>query len=323
MKKHIKTKTKKMIYKNKHGTKETCEITKYNEQGILIYTKTNNCITEMTYNTHGDICQKKNRFSDGSEYVKKYIYDELNRLVKTANTDGINTDYEYFEDTDKLLTVKGNDGYYEIYHYDEAGNEIYKNIEGNVVQKIYDKNNQVIYSKDDLYSYLYEYNDSGKIVVKKIYDEKWKLISHYESIYNERNEIVKVIDVTNGINIIHGYDSNGNHVYTETETMKTMTVFNEQNNILSTEYRMKICDKWVSDISQFEYDASGTHVLKSKTLGGEESRYVYDENFNVVEEYLQDKLIIEQRFDGYNNCIYKKNYENNTETYISYEYYET
>ena len=206
--------------------------------------------------------------------IEHFIYDRANRCTQYINHDG-NSDFYYFNENHKTTQIKKSDGTYIENTYDNLGNLICVNENGNVIRYSYDEKGNKISS---LYS-----NGSGG---------NWT--------YDSFNLITSFTDC-DGIHYEYKRDNKGNL----TEYLRGgKTVFTQEfdsaGNIVK---RTDFGDKKI--ITEYQYDKYGN--ITEKKISDSITKYDYDSKNRIVREILNGKVLCEYKYKNHLTECYNCN----------------
>jgi len=189
----------------------------------------------------------------GGSAMARHGYDYKGRLVGIINNN--KTIYKY-DENDRIIEEKNNEGYKKIYRYDDKGNLIYDGDNRGYYHIYgYDKNNNLIFYNDNYNNYYRnEYNDNNELIYREQHDGKWK---RYEK--DENKDVII-------------YEGNKNeewhtkYVYDEKEWSRTSKFY---------KYKEKKDGSWI----KFEHDEKG------KIISEEMSKDYSKDSFDEMNDY--------------------------------------
>ncbi|MCF8219303.1 MAG: hypothetical protein K9J21_10025 [Bacteroidales bacterium] len=161
------------------------------------------------------------------------------------------------------------------YKYDNSGNR-YKSI------KI---------SSGDTATYLKDFNDSGKVLVRRKFKNNTLInISRYEYEYEDgRQTLVRSIDSAGNLNYLNKrkYDTAGNEIewiyFNGTDTSITRKKYNEENKLIRTVHK-----NYSGEVSETEYFYENDTIVLQKTRNHDGSvnsrKYKYDDKRRLIKE---------------------------------------
>ena len=250
---------------------------------------------------------------DGNGNTTNYSYDKLGRVLKIEYP-GNKTDYIGYDDEEKNVTVKHEDGnVYEKYFYDDLHNlvkqELYDYSSGTAVVSErsleYDSNNNVVKMTDaNGNTTSYKYDQLNRLVKQTNPDRTTKTTEYYDNFaqrtfYDENKNITteklsydglvesQTKQNTNGMQSIkYSYDANGRAVETidqlDQVTKTAYSVFGEAEKVTKPEVLVYEggTEKTVVPVETVEYNDMGLATVKKSG---------YEGNFH-VEETVYDSL---------------------------------
>lgn len=254
---------------NKSGDRFLKTIYRYDNLDLLfMVVDSDGYKEEYNYDRNGNLIEK----SDSRGYFEIFKYDENNHMTYSNNSNDEEFWYKYDE--------RGNETYFKnkyglerftTYEYDDLGNIIFINTEGNSVWRKYDPNGHLIYVKresDQHFSeYIAEYDDNKLMYVKDGAREIW-----YEY---EDDKLVFSKD-SDGNDARYEYDKNGNNIFSKDFYGSIeVQLFDEFNNKIF--YRD-------DDISYWKKFDKNKNEIYSYDECGREIYRTYNENNDVIVE---------------------------------------
>ncbi len=275
-----------------------------------------------------------------NEYIgTKYIYDQLNRLERVIDPEGMGTVYTY-DTVDNVLTKTVGDSK-TSYQYDSL-NRVKKavfsgdaTIPANVVNYEYDAIGQLKQTDNSMgITDTYDYDENGnltvhtktkglqKIIISIVYDEIGNKLTEKDANgtvttygYDELNRLkVSSVDVSGVTHTTaYGYDANDNQTIVTDWRGNTITrVYDDSNRLIEkidaygkTEQKLEYYD---NDIQHYSYDA-----LNNKT------EFTYDRDKRLLSTKDPEEHIVSQEYDEDDNIISKTDGAGNT-LYYTYDY---
>lgn len=313
----------------------------YNALGkILTIKEPGNKITEYIYDEKGRVKTKKMYKEGTNAYTyTKYTYDSSDNVINqiegkvVSGVDNVSSDTTYVYDqmnrlTDKYGRIDGTRRDHINYSYDNNGNKI----------KVLEYEDE---AEDNYILYSYDYDFRGKVktedgVYKKldeqgVYTDEGHYLKKYERDY--AGNLVKE-EVFNGSSFditTYEYDYRNNLIkktepYTNGGAVKTTSYkYDKKGNLLS----QSITRKGVESTLSYTYDGLGRSTSKIDPLGNT-TRYVYDENNNLIKEvdprYLHLPLDtaprIQYEYDSLNRKVKTIVFDGSKEEVIQYREYD-
>jgi RHS repeat-associated protein len=232
-------------------------------------------IFRYAYDRNGNIAEETDIY--GSK--QQYLYDTNNNLM--SKTDALGNTYLYESDgAGNVTKSKDPEGNIINYVYDGNNNLIEKDFMGTKEHFVYDKNNHVVFQKDQY----------GAATVYT-YDHRGHQISENSA----------------GNEIIYQYDYLDNLLKKSAKNIQITHTYNSDN--------LKISTKDNVGISTFSYDFAG-NLVEARDANGKIVRYVYDTKGNQTEIIYPDGSQVEYVY--VDNQV-SKVFENGQEI-ISYAY---
>ncbi len=196
---------------------------------------------------------------------ERFIYDRGNRCTQYINHDG-DSDYYYFNENHKTIRVQKSDGNKTENTYDNSGNLICVNINGNIINYTYDEKGNKISSS---------YNDGS--------GEGWT--------YDSYNQLTSFTDC-DGIYYEYRRDDKGNLT---SYSRGGKTVFTQEFDACGKVIkRTDFSDKKI--ITEYKYDGYGN--LTEKKIADCITKYEYDSQNRIIKETLNDKLLCEYKYNN-------------------------
>ncbi len=196
---------------------------------------------------------------------ERFIYDRGNRCTQYINHDG-DSDYYYFNENHKTIRIQKSDGNKTENTYDNSGNLICVNINGNIINYTYDEKGNKISSS---------YNDGS--------GEGWT--------YDSYNQLTSFTDC-DGIYYEYRRDDKGN-LTSYSRGGKTVFIqeFDACGKVIK---RTDFSDKKI--ITEYKYDGYGN--LTEKKIADCITKYDYDSQNRIIKETLNDKLLCEYKYNN-------------------------
>jgi RHS repeat-associated protein len=331
------------------GNKTTYE---YNSGGHLIKTVNQaGDATEYTYDSYGNKTSEKDADgnvttytydANGNQLTKtlrrttqtgiqnitfKYVYDGMNRIVKTIDPYGNISGNEYNSIGKQSMTIDSM-GYRTEYEYDLYGNLIKtKYPDGSEESSTYDTDNKKLSFKDKNGRITkFEYDRLGRLT-KTVFSDG----TFIESVYDAVGNVVKTIDergnstiykyngagkkisVTNalGFTVSYEYNKNGNRVKTTNELgNSTIYEYNEVGRLTKTIFS----DGTFKSIT---YDKLGRKISETDQAG-KTTKFGYNKNGNLVKVTDALNNTTEFAYDEVGNMISQTD-ANGNETKYEYD----
>jgi RHS repeat-associated protein len=299
--------------------------------------------------------------------LTKYSYDDKNNITKIEYPDGSNREIVYEKDSDRIYELKGPgnkgakyeylgdnkrsvlflSGYKVTYQDDpEKGERIVSDNNGVKSVLKYDKNNQLIESKDAIGRVsVYGYDKAGRMAqivqpsgakTEYVYDEKsgWmlseklngKTVKQYE--YDRFGNVTGVMD-EKGLWTRYTYDK---HSQLESKTDNkgykkyyTYDTYGNLSQIINSDGEKQVWfyDAYGRTIEEidalgnkvlYRYDKSG-NLIKKDFSNGKTVTYGYDKNGRLRKTTFADGASEEYTYDTEGNLIEKKNLEGGISKY--------
>ena len=310
---NVLNKVSKKIYPQSGTGEETYVY--YGDANLKEYTDRNGNTTTYTYDVHGRLIKQitTNKLSDNTIVIEntydnngnilsikdssgltEYTYDKLNGIISKKVSSIGEIKYEY----DIVTLIDGlQEGYY-------ASKVIYP--DGNIVIKIYDKNDRLVEVRDgnNITKYTYNINSSLKeIVLPNGYVESYEYYKDTtnKSVINKKNtgEIIATYTYfyDNAKNIIKKIDDKGTTTYTY-DTLNRVKVVTEPTKTITYSYdasgnrdKEEILENGILTIKKYTYDANNRLLKLAITVSGSEEKtteYTYDKNGNELSETTID-----------------------------------
>lgn len=308
----------------------------YNEEGILITTVYNKITGQTVLKYYDD------------KYIKN-IYNNSNQIIAILADDGDNNVskiYDYNNDG-KLMLIKHNDFTYELEYNEQenvsvniAGKTLidfeYDNI-GNVSKVVYGNGQNKNVEYDDMGNVLkiledenclYEWEYGKYYMLNKYIDNVNGVITEYS--YDEDGMLSSIKDNKDrSINYIYRNDGTGKIVKVGTKEYKSDYIIEENcyksefNNVLTKETN---CDEdseqtisiLYKDGSIVEINEKYTDNTITRNIGDEEYKYIFSEDGNLLEEYVNGYLKNAYKYDNFSQIVRVDSREFNAT--ITYEY---
>ena len=268
---------------------KTTEVYVYDEEGRLIRKTIDDkemgtVESRYSYDKRGNVISVETGM--GVEYI---TYDRARRIVRKENSEnGISKAYAYYpggHEREVVTRQKEEIVYAESYEYDQNGNRIYEDINGEIKRYAYDGAGRLKtvtegdgrvteYEFDDFgnISREYEITERGIKTKRYYYDGGGRLIMAESPSRTERYE----------------YDKTGNMIEKTTETggreKKSYYRYDGSNRL----------EEYISGEESAEYRYNLDGLRESKTAGGKYTRYVYD-GMNIAGELCEGDYYIYHR----------------------------
>ena len=236
-----------------------------------------------------------------------YTYDSKGRVTKEENSDGSSVSYEYdasgnvTKETNVTLENDKTKTTVTIYTYDEMGNILNTQSEGDNGSYIYDKAGRTLRVTQNGKTTRTLYDDEGR-VIQEITDEDYD--SSKDGLPSENTYS----------------DSNAGHRYVYNEV--TGNLDSETNRIgVTTNYTYYSTGEKKTeayDIYKYDYNIKG-NLIKAYVDGINTLSYNYDENYNLISEVYANGQSIRYEYDDSDNII-KQYHDDNTSPYVTYSY---
>ncbi len=243
--------------------------------------------TSFTYDAAGQATEVAHLKSDNSVQASfSYQYDEVGNRTSMVESGGSRTTWSY-DDKDQLTGEHrtGTNAYRHTFTYDNRGNRILKNLDGQRTTSTYDAANQLKYSEDASGRTTYTFDaDGNQHVVQAPSGDRTTNVWDYE------NKLVGVQHPA-GSRETMAYDPDGKRVMLEESATTTKYVWDEQNYLQETD---------AGDVTQVTYtneprtygnlisqrESGASHYYLFDALGS--TRLVTDASENVSESLLYD-----------------------------------
>ena len=161
--------------------------------------------------------------------------------------------------------------------------------DGRITTYQYNKNGNLTYQKDDLYSWTYEYDENDNLTYMSSSEGDWEKYT-----YNEYGEEI-YRENSNGGWEKYTYDENGNQISRENSNGYYRYTYDENNHLTYEEYSN-------GDWEKYTYDENGNMTL-SEDNSGNWYRYTYDENKNVIYYEADNGYWKKFTYDENGNCV--------------------
>ena len=268
---------------------KTSDFFEYDDEGRLI-SKTiedkdmgtvTNC---YTYDKRGNVISIETGM--GIEYI---TYDKAGRIVKKENSQsGIAKTYSYYPTglVKDVLTWQNDEVVYtESYEYDQNGNKIYEDLNGEIKRYAYDGMSRLRTVTDKNGNITeYEFDDFGNI--SKEYDISERGIKTKQYYYDANNRLI--MSDSKSETAQYEYDNAGNLLEKTTgyggRIKKTYYRYDGYNRL----------SEYISGdvVSEYTYNLDG--LRESKTVGGKYTRFMYD-GMNIIGELCEGNYYIYHR----------------------------
>ncbi len=237
-----------------------------------------------TYDKRGNVTSIETGM--GVEYI---TYDRAGRITKKENSQsGIAKTYSYYPTglVKDILTWQNDEVVYtESYEYDQNGNKIYEDLNGEIKRYAYDGMGRLktVTDKDGNIT-EYEFDDFGNI--SKEYDISERGIKTKQYYYDSNNRLI-MSDSPNET-VQYEYDNSGNLLEKTTgyggRIKKTYYRYDGYNRL----------SEYISGdvVSEYTYNLDG--LRESKTVGGKYTRFMYD-GMNIIGELCEGDYYIYHR----------------------------
>ena len=260
----------------------------------------NDNIINIKYNHNNINYNINNTFNDDDSIIKttfddneiNYNYDTLGRLINSNINNQFNVNYKYITNGKRtslaIKSVENNNDLY-VYKYDKLNNitHIYHN---NVLENryYYDEYNQLTKEKNYLVNEIikYEYDNSGNILSKKIYDlNNNNFISENKYEYNNANWEDQLTKFNNEIIT---YDAIGNPITVGNDITlnwingRQLSTYTDATNVVNYKYNNSgiRTNKTVNNM-ETKYYLAGNNIILEKT-GNNVLYYMYNEIDDLV-----------------------------------------
>ncbi|MGE5328496.1 MAG: RHS repeat-associated core domain-containing protein, partial [Deltaproteobacteria bacterium] len=262
-------------------------------------TDSKNNTTKKVYDKAGRLYKVE---ADGETTI--YSYYDNGRLEKVTYPNGSTEEYTYYEDNTLHTLVNKRSDQTEIesfsYTYDSANNQTSKTDARGITSYAYDdleRLETVSEPNRKVTEYTFDLagNRATETVTQSVYDEVYgeaigniRVIQYYYDSLNRLLSTSTTIDGEQTEYVMFTYDDNGNQlsvnrsVYEDVYNQNTFTTINIFDNL----NRLTRTETPEGKIVQNSYNGEGKRV--SKTVDGEERRYLYE----------ADKVILEVDADG-------------------------
>ena len=252
-----------------------------------------------TYDKRGNVTSIETGM--GVEYI---TYDKAGRITKKENSQsGIAKTYSYYPTglVKDILTWQNDEVVYtESYEYDQNGNKIYEDLNGEIKRYAYDGMGRLktVTDKDGNIT-EYEFDDFGNI--SKEYDISERGIKTKQYYYDSNNRLIMSDSPIETVQ--YEYDNAGNLLEKTTgyggRIKKTFYRYDGYNRL----------SEYISGdvVSEYTYNLDG--LRESKTVGGKYTRFMYD-GMNIIGELCEGDYYIYHRgteligYQSYNGKSY-------------------
>lgn len=300
---------------------ENVKTFRYDVNGKLLSTKSEDVSNEYAYNTYGNISSITH-----NGFAYEFNYDVFNQLVSTkiGNVKVINNTYDDFGNITKTAYSNGD---YIKYSYDLYGNITQIEGEnGTLASIVYNKKGLVSkvidYQNDTTDYYYYDLNGS---IEKKYSQSKYGDLSYYVTT-NSDGEIVEKTSANGYQRTIVRGSSNGesyveNNGITVTKTTddfdrvkKVKTARNSYSVNFTTDYEYSN----VKNSKNATTNLVGTMTQKRNNIVLAKYSYTYDNNGNIATVSLDSKVVARYSYDELGRLVWAA--DSNTGLYTQYEY---
>lgn len=248
-----------------------------------------NYVRIFTYDRNKNLTCEENP----NGFAKKITYSKAGRILSTIDSNGNLFTYNYNSDGTYSKILKLKTGFSAYFNYDKIGNLIYyKDFNGNIFRWTYNGKNCLLKTEKSTSTFLYEYDDFGRIISAIIKDSSGKIIRNVKTIF-EKNEITEYSG--NYISSIIKCDVWGRVLECESDSGIKKYSYNVLGLTTS-----KTDGNGTNTI--FEYDALG-NLIYENNFCGLEKKYFYDLKGNLVSVTENDKQVFSLKYDNFGNLL--------------------
>lgn len=262
---------------------------KTNSNYIIKNTIAPNYVRIFTYDKNQNLTCEENP----NGFVKKITYSKAERILSTLDSNGNLFTYNYNSDGSYSKILKLKTGLSAYFSYDKIGNLIYyKDFVGNIFKWTYNGKNCLLKTEKPTATFLYEYDDFGRIISAIVKDSSGKIIQNEKTVF-DKNKIteysgnyissIMLCDVWGRILECENSSGIKKYSYDELGLVKSQT---DGNNVKTI----------------FEHDALG-NVIYENNFYGLEKKYFYDLKNNLVSVSQNNKQIFSLKYDDFGKLL--------------------
>ena len=292
----------------------------YNSSGKVVREKSGNDYTYYTYDSKGNVTVLATLKKDFKGEIPKiydssltcfdtlsYTYDNKGRVAKEENSDGSSVSYEYdasgnvTKETNVTVENDKTKTTVTTYTYDEMGNLLTTQSEGDSATYVYDKAGRTL-----------RVTQNGE-TTRTLYDNEGRVI---QEIAPEDYDSSK-----DGLPTSNTYaDANAGHRYVYNQA--TGNLDSETNHLgvktIYTYYSTGEKKTETFDIYKYDYNIN-VNLTKVYVDGVNTLSYNYDEDYNLTSEVYANGQSIRYRYDDNNNLV-SQYHNNDTSAYVTFSY---
>jgi RHS repeat-associated protein len=243
--------------------------------------------TVYRYDNSNNLTKIERPAPAGQTQITEYVYDELNRKIRTIDPNGNTTAYQY-DAAGRLLKETNAEGNETSYTYDPHGNML-SVTDGNGIATFYeyDSMNRKVGQYDQLGNHWYwQYNKLGQLTK---HTDAMDYKTNYE--YDSLGQLVRVIDDSNNVTQ-YKYDAVGNLL--EIIDANGIT---SQCKYYDTANRLIRKEDALGHAYEYTYDCAGNQISR-KDAEGHITTYAYDNENRLTDKHYPDGNNVTY---GYNN----------------------
>lgn len=308
-------------------------------------------VVNSSYNTEGILVTSVYNKVTGNEVLRfyedkyiQYIYNNKEQRVATLACDGMNNTVNMYNyEKGNMVSIMHNGFTYELIYNQEnisqidiAGNPYinyeYDN-EGHITKAIYG-NGYIFNMEYDEIGNILKVSDSEKVLYEWIYGEHYVISTYIDHIndivtnyyYGEEGQLNK-IDDNKGRSIEYTYEPEkiqkkfiiGDKEYVSdflTGDICSVCTFNNNLSITNNEEKQTFNYEGMNVLSINKKNENNSMI---KTIGNDDYKYVFSENGNIIEEYINGELVNSYEYNNFAQMTRANSKNQNITTVYEYD----